>query len=247
MKFHITYLLAFLILTGCKKETNLTFEPNILTHKDCSDCPSVSISIPRAMEKSKLAKAINTALNEEIISLLRFDDEMEVTTLDEAITSFKKGYLDLKKRYTDEPAGWEATIEGKVVYEDASLLTIELNSYLFTGGAHGYSTQRFLNFDRVKGAELENWQLFTNKADFQRYAEQKFREQEAIPNDKSINHTGLMFEKDSFYLPENIGYTDAGVKLLYNPYEVASFADGPIILTLPYKEVDAFLVAKVKS
>lgn len=167
--------------------------------------------------------------------------------MEEAITSFKNGYLELKKLYADEPPGWEATIDGKVVYDDTSLLTIELNSYLFTGGAHGYSAQRFLNFDKVKGKELENWQLFSNQADFQHYAEMKFREQEAIPKDKSINHTGLMFEKDSFYLPENIGYTEEGVKLLYNPYEVASFADGPIIITLPYKEVDAFLVAKVKS
>jgi hypothetical protein len=56
-----------------------------------------------------------------------------------------------------------------------------------------------------------------------------------------------MFEKDSFYLPENIGFTKEGVKLLYNQYEVASYADGTIELTLPYNEVKKYLSTKIKS
>ncbi|NNE76731.1 MAG: DUF3298 domain-containing protein, partial [Pricia sp.] len=110
-----------------------------------------------------------------------------------------------------------------------------------------YSSKRFLNFDKRKGRELENWQLFRNREDFQLFAERKFRNQEDIPLQGPINSTGFMFEKDSFYLPENIGFTKEGVKLLYNPYEVASYADGPIILTLPFKEVAPFLVTKTKS
>ena len=42
-----------------------------------------------------------------------------------------------------------------------------------------------------------------------------------------------MFEEDRFSLPENLGFTPGGLELLYNPYEVASYADGPISLVLP--------------
>lgn len=243
---YVCFILLFMFM-GCKQEASLTFEPLVFTENECASCPKVHISIPKALERSKLATTINTALREEIISLLLFDDELEATTIAEAITSFTNGYTEIKDLYPDEPAQWEAKIDAKTVYEDANLLTIELNSYQFTGGAHGYGSKRFLNFDKEKGIELENWQLFNNQEDFQNYVETKFRSKENIPQGKPINSTGFMFEKDSFYLPENIGFTKEGIKLLYNQYEVASYADGPIELTLPYKDVKKYLAKKTKS
>ncbi|WP_373516724.1 DUF3298 and DUF4163 domain-containing protein [Pricia sp.] len=248
MKSPLTCFLIFLVLIGCqKKEDKLTFEPLTLGESLCADCPQISITIPRAVERTRTASTINTALQEEIISLLLFDDSQKIANLDDALISFKNGYSELKDLYSEETTPWEAKIDGKVVYEDKNLLSLELNSFVFTGGAHGYSAKRFLNFDKKRGVELENWQLFQNRKDFQKYAETKFREQEAIPAEASINYTGLMFEKDSFYLPENIGFTEEGVKLLYNPYEVASYADGPIVLTLPFKEVNRYLAKNPKS
>ncbi len=247
MKFILTYSLLFFVLLSCKNEDRLTFESLVFNTENCENCPEVSIAVPKAIEQSKLAKTINTALNEEIIDLLLFDDEIEVATIEQALTSFKNGYVELQKLYTNESTGWKAKINGTIVYEDTSILTIELDSYMFTGGAHGYTSKRFLNFDKKKGTELENWQLFKNRTDFQLFAETMFRAQEKIPQDKPINHTGFMFEKDSFYLPENIGFTKKGIKLLYNQYEVASYADGPIVLVLPYKEVKKYLTKNSKS
>jgi len=146
----------------------------------------------------------------------------------------------------DEPNGWEAKIKGSISYEDAKFITIILDSYLFTGGAHGYTSKRFLNFDKKKGTEMENSELFKNTEDFLVFAEEMFRKKENIPKNKSINYTGFMFEQDSFYLPENIGFTKDGLKLLYNPYEVASYTDGPIELVLPHTEIKKFLAKKPK-
>ena len=188
-----------------------------------------------------MAKTINTALREEIIAQMIFDETMEIENLEDAMNSFETAYTDIKNIFKEEITPWEAKIDGKIIFEDEMLLTIQMDSYIFTGGAHGHQAKRFLNFDKKRGTELENWQLFQNRSDFQEFAEQQFRKQEAIPAEASINDTGLMFERDHFYLPENIGFTNKGIKLLYNPYEVASYAEGPIELTLPYKEVKPFL------
>lgn len=246
MKVPITCFLLILTLIGCNNENKLTFEPFVRSENLCTGCPIIAITIPYAMASTKAANTINTVLEEEIISLLLFDDEMKISDLDDALVSFKNGYTEMKDLYTEETTPWEAKIEGKVVYEDKKVLTLQLDSYVFTGGAHGYQARRFLNFDKKKGIELENWQLFQHRKDFELYAETKFREQEAIPAEASINHTGFMFEKDSFYLPENIGFTKDGVKLLYNPYEVATYADGAIVLTLSFKEVRPYLVTPPK-
>lgn len=254
MKSRLIRLLLLLLVVGCSHTDKLTFEKIKIKEQAklpngelCADCPQVTITIPKAVENSKIATTIDTALEEEIIALLLFDDELTVNNLNDAIQSFNNGYQEMKTMFEDESPGWEAKVNGELIYEDDTFLTIALNSYVFTGGAHGYSSKRFLNFDKTKGTELENWELFESTEKFEEFAEAKFREQEAIPYDKSINHTGLMFERDSFYLPENIGFTQEGVQLLYNPYEVASYADGPIILTLPFKEVAPFLITKKKS
>ena len=234
------------LLIGCQKENKLTFEPYLVKTEACDDCTKIDINIPRAIDNSKLAETINSAMREEVISLLYFDDELEVLDIDTAIKSFESGFLKLQERYEDETTPWEAKIDSEITFEDAALLTIALDAYIFTGGAHGYSSKRFLNFNKTKNTELENWQLFKDSLAFRDLAELKFRTKENIPEDKPINYTGFMFEQDSFHLPENIGFTEKGVKLLYNQYEVSSFADETIELVLPYEEIKEFLKPKVK-
>lgn len=247
MKFTPFYLIFFLIFFGCQSDQKLTFEPYVFVNEACDDCPSISIAIPKALGISKISKTINTALDEQLIFLLSFDEELEAASIDDAMQSFKNGYLELQQLYTDESTAWEAKIDGRITYEDANFITIELDAYLFTGGAHGYTSTQMLNFDKDKGVQLTNWELFKDLDGFRAYAEQKFRQKEAIPMGKPINYTGFMFEEDTFYLPENMGFTKDGLKLLYNPYEVASYADGTIELMLPHKEVKKYLSKKSKS
>ncbi len=244
MKQLVPCLFLLFLITGCQDNRNVTFEALSLENTKCKECPEVSIAIPEALGKNKLAKSINLTLQEEVISKLTFDDEINAETMQQAIESFTNGYFELKKIYPDETIGWKATINGRVTYEDNNLITIELRSYLFTGGAHGYGSTNYLNFNKKRGREIDPWELFEDREGFQEYAETQFRLQQNIPVNKSINSTGFMFEKDHFYLPENIGFTEKGLKLLYNQYEVASYADGPIELTLPYKDIQKFLSGK---
>ena len=247
MKNLFPCLLLMIALWGCKSEERLAFEPQEIRSEDCKDCPKVIINIPRALNNDPLGTTINNALKEEILSLLIYDDQIAVGTIEEAIISFRNGYLELKDRYPDEPIGWEARIDGSLAYEDDHILTIQVDSYTFTGGAHGFSTTRFLNFDKSRALEMDVEELFLDLSEFQVFAEAKFRDQENIPATKSINSTGFMFEDDEFYLPQNIGFTQEGLQLIYERYEVASYADGPIILTLPYPEINPFLRLRIES
>lgn len=244
-----TLFCAFLLLVniGCDKDHKLTFERLQIDNRKCQGCPKIEIDIPHALDDTPLARSINTALREEIIYILKFEEQVDASTIEQAMASFTQSYQELQDRFPDETIGWEAAIEGTVTYEDERLLTLKLDSYNFTGGAHGYGSTLFLNFDKKKAAELENHLLFKNLEGFQQLAEEKFRRQERIPQGTSINSTGFMFNGDSFHLSENIGYTEKGLQLVYNQYEVASFADGPIVLTLPYKDIAGFMRFKTGS
>jgi len=246
MKKYLGPILFLILLIGCQTESKLTFEPTQLLGENCNGCPKIEINIPNALDDSKVSEAINRALREEIISVLSFTEDETIDSADKAIKSFTDSYKELKNKFPDE-VQWEASIDGKVIYEGENIITIMLNSYSFTGGAHGYVSTSYLNFDKKNGTELENWELFDDLDGFESFAETKFRIQEKIPQDRNINATGFMFEDDMFHLADNIGYTKDGLKLMYNQYEVASYADGPIALILPYSEINPYLKRKVKD
>ncbi|KAA2219476.1 DUF3298 and DUF4163 domain-containing protein [Maribacter flavus] len=241
MKRLLSLFLFSLIFMGCKNDNSLVFEPSNFGNEPCANCASVSISIPKAIGNKKLDETINTALREEIIFILKYDDAVDAGSIDMAIKSFQNEFAKLKEKFPEESTQWEASINGEVSFENERMLTIRLDYYLFTGGAHGYGSTRFLNFDKTKATELNNEELFKDILDFEGYAEAKFREQEGISSTASINSTGFMFEEDMFYLPENMGFTNEGLQLFYEQYEVASYADGPIILTFPFEEIQKFL------
>ncbi|UII77905.1 DUF3298 and DUF4163 domain-containing protein [Flagellimonas sp. HMM57] len=247
MKKSIGILLLVLIAIGCENSDKLTFEPLQIVGEDCATCPKIDIDVPKAIDDTAIANTINRSTEEEIISYLSFDEEEDIETLNDAIVSFTKSFEELATRFPEDTVGWEAKVDGEVVYEDQNILTLAMKTYIYTGGAHGYGATTFLNFDKIKGTELENWELFEDLEDFQKLAEAKFRAQESIPEKGNINVTGFMFEDDEFHLAENIGYTEDGIQFVYNQYEVASYADGPILLTLPFKEINKYLKNKVKS
>ena len=235
------YFLLLLLCIGCKKEHTLTFDSFKLDHTSCDTCPSIKIDIPNALDNTKIAQNINTALDEELIYLLNFDETANVQSVQDAIESFIVSYQNIQQKFGEETIGWEAEIIGEVVYEDNNIITIKLNSYTFTGGAHGHGATTYLNFEKPNGTELENHQLFKDYENFEVLAEKMFRKKEGIPQKEGINSTGFMFSGDTFHLSNNIGYTKEGIQLVYNQYEVASYADGPVVLVIPFEKANEHL------
>lgn len=236
-------LLIFLSVLNlcCEAESKLTFENLQLENEKCDACPEIKIGIPHALDETKIAETINAVLTEELIYALKFEDSLEVNSIDGAMKSFTNSYQELRGKFNDETMGWEAEINGEIVFENDRLISILLNSYSFTGGAHGYGAATLLNFDKQKGVELENHELFHDFDGFMAFTENKFRIEQNVPKETNINSTGFMFTNDTFHLPENIGFTENGIQLVYNQYEIASYADGPIELVLPFNEVNSFL------
>lgn len=241
MHYKLLCLLTLFLIFSCETKNELSFEALSLSKKACEDCSLVSIDVPKAMGNTKLATSINTAIQEEIISWLSFNETGRANNIYEGINAFLQDYNELKNKYPEESMPWEATIGGDIVFENEQILTIQLKSYLFTGGAHGLSTIRFLNFDKSAKTELYREELFKSEVQFTAYAENLFKKQENIPAEADINSTGFMFETETYYLPENIGYTDDGLLLYYEPYEIASYADGPITLLIPFQEINSYL------
>ncbi|MFV5690639.1 PdaC/SigV domain-containing protein [Flavobacterium sp. LT1R49] len=247
MKHFILFSVLLFSVARCSNE--LVFEEQSFQKKTtlpCKEnCPQITVKIPVAKDIPVVADSINKKVFSVLKEIIYFGEKPYTSTnYNGLLTSFIDSYEKLQKEFPKDTFGWEGKIEGNIKYQSDSILNIEIKHYTFTGGAHGYEGLRSLIFNPETGKYIPNNQLFKNKNTFMAFAEKKFRAKYKIPENKSINATGLMFEDEKFYLPQNIFYTDKGLLLYYNSYEAASYADGPKELLLSYKEVNDYLVAK---
>ncbi|MGB5653221.1 MAG: DUF3298 domain-containing protein [Robiginitalea sp.] len=230
-----------LLIISCTPDSSTELKIREYEGSVCGNCPKVRISIPEAEDNTKLGKSVNRAVREEIIELLDFAEDKTVVDIPGAIEAFTMGFRNLQNEFPEELTGWEASVTGTKSYEDPSLLTLHMETYIFTGGAHGYGATRYLNFDKKTGAELSGTELLNDPEAFSEFAEKAFRKTYDIPEEAPINSTGFMFAENRFTLPENIGLAAEGIVLHYNPYEVASYADGALILKIPMEQGLPFL------
>lgn len=223
---------------------NQSFEKT--TSVDCNDnCPSIQLEIPIAKNSNTTSDSINKTVFTTVKSIVDFGDKPNTSTnYEELTTSFIQAYEKLKKDFPNDHFGWEAKIEGEVKYSSEAILNIEISHYTFTGGAHGYAGLRSLIFDPKTGKQIANKDLFKNWNIFKVLAEAKFRSKFKIPKDKPINSTGFLFENDVFQVAQNLFFTDEGILLHYNPYEIAAYVEGAKELLLTYEEINDFLKLK---
>jgi hypothetical protein len=126
-----------------------------------------------------------------------------------------------------------------VNYESETIICIAVNSYLDTGGAHGNSHVTFLNFNKKSGELLAMTDIIKDEEAFKKLAIPYFEKAtKPLSNDQDVQD---MFFGEAFQLPENIGFNSKGVILLYNIYEIASYAQGITEFTIPYDEAKPFL------
>lgn len=244
----IPLLLALVLASSCSSEQPVSFEETAYSHENFSlcqsnNCPTIKVHFLQAAGDDKKSNLINQKINQALIDKIAAteDDTHIFSDVEKAIEFFIQDFITFEEDFGNAFVSYDIDIFMQVSYQSDDFISIELNYYLFTGGAHGYGGTTFLNFDAKTGKELTDADLFNNNEALLTYCENRFREVYQITAERSINSSGFWFEGERFHLPENIGFTEIEMILHYNQYEIASYAEGPIILTIPLLEIEEFL------
>lgn len=246
----IPLILITLIFVACEKEKSIeiiseSFTENNLEICKNNSCPEITINYLQIQGDKAVSEKINTTIRSFIIaSLSSMEERPTAKTIEEAATNFIESYKADKARFPDMAGEYFAEISITDLYNSPSIISFEQRQYLYTGGAHGYGTVSFVNFDPKTGIVLNDSELFKNKKEFTVFAEKKFRQQQNINLEESINDPGFWFEDDRFVLPESVGFTRDTLIFVYNQYDIASYADGPIELKIARKEAEPYLKIK---
>jgi hypothetical protein len=205
------------------------------------------------MTNPSIQKKINELLldiewKESIPDMKRIVKQAMEDHFDSFVESYEEVYSDEAAaddlKYMDEsPAmySWDEVVKVTVLLNESNLLCIQQEMYQYTGGAHGNYGYGFSTFDLNTGEQLSMDNLF--KPDFRpeltALAEQQLRKKYNLTPAASLGEAGFFVE--SLELNDNFYINHGGIGFVYNPYEIASYADGAIDIFLSWEEVQALI------
>lgn len=142
---------------------------------------------------------------------------------------------DYNATYVDALSGcWELKSKADTTFTNPKLLTVQFESYTYTGGAHPNSNVSLYTFDRQTGRSLTLNDLVADTTALLSAVEQAFRADQKLQPQDNLEERGYFLQNGRFPLPASVGMGREGMIFYYNPYEVAAYAVGPIELTVPY-------------
>jgi len=247
MKLKLVFILLLSVLVSCKKASTVSFSSENFSESElqiCENdpCSKIDIDYIIASGNKEVTENINTKIETYIISKLFLgeDEQPSAKTIKEAANQFVIAYRDHKNEF-EYNLEYEAEISVSKVFENTNLTSLQFQSYLYTGGAHGYGSTEFKNFDLHTGKEINTSDLFNDYNGFLKLVETEFRKEFKIPEEESINYNGFWFDDDIFYLPESIGFLKKELLFIYNQYDIASYAEGPIVFSISKKKATPFI------
>lgn len=240
-------LFILVVFASCN-DTPLLTEKQSLNQEAitaCKDkpCPQVSVDYISYSGEEEIIQPINATIEQFVISSLYLGDPEAKPTASsskEAINQFINDYWRDTSEFP-EINEYEAEVSIVETFRSQDLATVAMRQYSYAGGAHGYGSLQYVNFDIGTGEILTIDQLIKDKKGLASLAEKQLRKEYKIPETENLNAEMFWFENDTFYLSKNIGFENDKLIIHYNQYEIASYADGPIDIELSLNDVAVFL------
>lgn len=135
---------------------------------------------------------------------------------------------------------FEAYMEFFITYNENCLLSMYVDKYEFTGGAHGSTIRTSNTWDLYGGMNVPLYSLFKPGTDYKflltneaiKQAENNLAQNPGIYFEDYKKLIIQNFNDDSFYL------TPEGLTIYYQQYDIAPYSTGIVEFTIPYSIIN---------
>jgi hypothetical protein len=129
----------------------------------------------------------------------------------------------------------------EVIFNERNFLCIKSNYYEYSGGAHGNHGAGYYVFSLKTGEELTLKNLLKPgyEKSFAKLGEADLKVQASVQPDAPLHDAGLSI--DALELTDNWFVNAGGIGFSYSPYEIASYARGYVVFTLPWKDIQSWI------
>ncbi|WP_373552756.1 DUF3298 and DUF4163 domain-containing protein [Haliscomenobacter sp.] len=215
-----------------------------------TDCATIDLSWPNIDNGSEaLKKSVKDWATTYLVGILAPETDLEKAaqaSIEEKAAEFIKMQKDFAKEAPDSPmANFTAESKYNVLLNDGKYLTLEIEGYTYTGGAHGSPTAAVATFDVLSGKMLNLDDLVKDKKALEALAEASFRAERADIFEPTDGMEPFNFDENfPFALPQNYGLVSDGLYCHYLAYEVGPYAIGNTQFVIPFEKLGA--IAKIK-
>ncbi|WP_029904837.1 DUF3298 and DUF4163 domain-containing protein [Prevotella sp. 10(H)] len=254
-------ILTFVLFISCKpdKKTN---EPNAITYDSISVAkiyhldndstkPSCSLKInyifPVKFEDEKVLADMQKELNFALME----DEKYESMTPQDAVNKYIEDYIDKYRRDakeqfpdwresgdTEDYFSYYKTLNTKVIFDMDNLLSYQISSMDYKGGANSSTAYRNVVIDLKTGKMLSEQDIFMH--DYKKILNtlliRKIVAQNKVQKPEDLLEFGYwgiedLTSNENFYVDSN------GVTYIFNPGEYSAPSVGEIKVYLPYEEI----------
>lgn len=199
---------------------------------DSSDCTYITYQYPFFSGGSE----IDDSLNHIVLTIFGVTKKDDLTKTQQ---TFIHEYSEFVRKEPAYKFGWFSQTNVNVPYQTKNTVSLSIETDDYTGGAHGIYSTFYTNFDKKSLRVITKSKLFTDSAlqVLTTLAEEQFRKINEISATADLEEQGYTFNNNKFYLNDNFILTPEGITWLYNPYEIASYAQGAIELALNKEDI----------
>ncbi len=206
-----------------------------VTDSTAQNCLTFRIEYPRiksGLTNEEALNAINGSIKSSIFDYAFVNNKP--TSFEQLIEELKTEYNDVLSSFPDYKASWSIEINSDIIYQDSSFVSIATTIFSYTGGAHANSSQVYKSFNLNTGEAITLDDILVKgyEEELNESAEIEFRMLKEIPPAFSLEEKGYVFEGGKFKLNDNFAIINKSLLFYYNPYEIASYAEGPTEIEL---------------
>ncbi len=206
---------------------------------DSMQCMRLKVHFPLLADSSQMATQINDTILANLQHLLAptlsVASEASDMNLDEWAQYLLDDYETMVREDSTYEIPWEIKLVADSLYQNSYLLSLKMEFYAFTGGAHPNVRQVLMNFDLSDGHKIALQSLLSNE----RRLKQLLINEDQGGQEEQIDLQNLEF-------PENFAVVEKGLYFLYNPLEVVAYGLTLTEFTLPYEAIEETLNEKGK-
>ncbi|WP_182407570.1 RsiV family protein [Psychrobacter sp. GP33] len=201
------------------------------------NCPNVEVNYLKTnhdwINKITNARINNLVINSKPSESSPITKIADAKVIKSAIDNFVTAqFADLPD---DRSFSYELMVKPDYIGHVNSFEMFKIDAYIFTGGAHGMPYSEYLIFDMntKKQVRLEDMLQAGKKPRFKALAYDVYKTWV-----KTVDKDVVNYEKSwPFTLSENITLTDKGVDIQYQHYDIAPYAYGMPVLSIPYSKL----------
>ena len=238
--------LVGLATTSCTKETKETSRNITVALGNNQDSVNVSIDVPTYAD-SKVNAAIMEQLNEQLGGTYEGDYADCDSFVRFCAQKYMKEMKDLRDEFEDFDMGipFERSLKVEKGYETDKLVTYNIQTYEFSGGAHGGTTSYGMTFRKSDGRQMGVNTLLTPRpegVDWNDMLKQGLMEYFEAKNETDLEACLQGVEVYDIPMPAcGVNFGPDGMNFVYQQYEIACYAAGMPNFTIPYEKLQPCL------